>query len=191
MIINESCPQFWLIREEGKVSGRRGAWAQSICCTTEASAPSWHHLVYTYACGGRKGLRALRTTNGQPFGEAAGTGFLRQERWINKWNGGRMDGRDIRSRDPPDTWCHEQTLPAAALTVQKKEKLLTGEWARWQQSATTFNMLQRLESYLGSLEVGFNFDLQSAGDSLSNAMEEEDLRIRLYCLLLARPFPYS
>lgn len=84
-------------RSAGEEEAEHGAYV-----APQTTLLSLDTIWATRACGGRKGSRALMTTIGQPFGGAAGTGFLRQERWKTGRDGGRMDGQDMRRADPPD-----------------------------------------------------------------------------------------
>lgn len=88
-------PLFWFMRVGGKVMWGKELGALSICCTTEDSTQSWHHLGLTCMWRKRRGWKLWLQMMAEPFGGAAGTGFLWEEwldRWMKDWIKGWMDG---------------------------------------------------------------------------------------------------
>lgn len=83
----------WFMRAGGgRSSGGKELWARSICCTTEDATPSWHHLGLACMWRKRSDRTLRRQMMAEPFGGAAGTGFLRDE-WLDRWmKDQRMDG---------------------------------------------------------------------------------------------------
>lgn len=81
-------------REEKVIWGKE-LWALSICCTTEDSTQSWHHLGLTCMWRKRRDWKLWLQMMAEPFGRAAGTGFLWEEwleRWMKDWIRGWMEG---------------------------------------------------------------------------------------------------
>lgn len=64
---------------------------------------------------------------------------------------------------------HVQILPAGGMKLGQRINRKQRTW--WQIRVQSIN-----ESYLASLEMGLSFDLQSAGDSFSDAVERKEIK---------------
>lgn len=170
-----SCYSFDSWEREERSFVEKELQALSICCTTEDSTQSRHHLGLACMWRKRRDWKLWLQMMAETFGGAAGTGFLweeclvrRMKDWITRW----MDGQDIRRRggahtvnasrcryaERPPTYIHSLLLSGARVNKEKDST----------RSIRSKNQLnQSNKSYLVSLETGLSFDLQSAGVSVS------------------------